>query len=139
LVQDLGHRQFPYLEPGRPKIDENTMLYSGRSQVSKHLRHVLTGSGPGSFHFHNQLFLDDEVGEILANDRAILIVNRERPLLLDLETEFPQPMDKSVLVNFFQVATTMVTVDGVASFTNDIRKLEGAIFHGTPFARSMNE
>jgi hypothetical protein len=55
------------------------------------------------FQLDNQLLLDEQIGEIFAEDSAILVINRQRVLLLNIQALFTQPMRQSILVDFLQM------------------------------------
>jgi hypothetical protein len=90
--------------------------------------------GFGCFQFNDEFFCNEQVGEKLAQERAIFVVNMKRVLLLDRQTLFTETVREPVLIDFFGVAVTVVFVKGEAGFTDDITELvDGIEFHGETF------
>ena len=65
-------------------------------QVVQHLSLVLICNGLTCFQFDNKAVVDHEIGEVLANNNAVFIVNSDRVLLLDAEARFPQTINQCV-------------------------------------------
>lgn len=59
----------------------------------------------------DELILDQQVREVFTNDRAVLVADGERSLLLRFEAELAQTMDQRVIVNLLQMAAAVVAMN----------------------------
>jgi hypothetical protein len=72
------------------------------------------------FELYNQTVFYNYVCEVLTDGRSVFIKDFDGVLLLNVNPGFPQAMCQRILVDFFQVAMPMVTMDGVRSFAHKI-------------------
>ena len=135
-MQSFRHGQLANLEFGRTEVDKGPVFETCRTQVTQRLGDMVVNDGPGRLDLKDQLFFYQDVRNVLADDRAVLIIDRQRFLLLDRYASLAQPMDESILIHLLQVTGTVITMDGVASFPNDVRQLKDAIFHSSPLQNS---
>ena len=105
------------------------MFTAGRAQVAHELRNVFVCDGANGFEFDDQLVFYKQIGEVVAEYRAVFIENRERMLLDDLKTLFAKPMSEAVLVDFLCMAVAMVLMKREAGFADAIAELEDRIFN----------
>ena len=88
----IGHQKLLHVKLGSPEIDEQPRCHTRGSQVAKDLRHMLVGDDADGLQFHNQPFLHQEVRVVVTENGAVLVIDFERMLLLDLKPVFPQPI-----------------------------------------------
>lgn len=84
----------------RAKIDQQTMFKPRRFQIAEDLRLMLRGECLGSLQFNDQRPLHEQVRQIVANQRSILVIHFDRMLLLHVEARLPQPMRQRIFINF---------------------------------------
>jgi hypothetical protein len=72
------------------------------------------------FELYNQHVFYNCVCEVLTDGSSIFIEDFDGVLLLNVNPGLAQAMCQRILVDFFQVAMPMVTMDGVRSFAHKI-------------------
>ena len=95
----LCHQALLYGEFDRAEVDQQTSFDPGRFQISQQLSNVFIGGRLDRLEFHDQAIFDEQVGEILTQDRAVFVVDGEWKLVLDFQTLLPQAIRERVLVN----------------------------------------
>ena len=105
------------------------MGYPRGSKVAKQLGEVVIGQGVGCLDFQDEAAVHDEVGQIFANDRAIVVEDEESSLSFHLQAQSGEPMRHGVFVNLLEVAGSVIGIDGITRFTDEIRKLEDWVLH----------
>lgn len=93
----------------------------------------------------NGLDLDDQdsfhqqVGEVFAEDRSVLIIHLQRMLLLDLQPLLPQPIRESIPIDFLQMTMAMILVDGETCFPHGVTQpIDLLSIHVAPFSIQSN-
>ncbi len=105
------------------------MGYPRGSKVAKQLGEVVIGQGVRCLDFEDEAAVHDEVGQILTNDCAIVVEDKESSLSFHLQAQSGEPMCHGVLVNLLEVAGSVIGIDGITRFTDEIRKLEDWVLH----------
>ncbi len=105
------------------------MGYPRGSKVAKQLGEVVIGQGVRCLDFEDEAAVHDEVGQILTNDCAIVVEDEESSLSFHLQAQSGEPMRHGVLVNLLEVAGSVIGIDGITRFTDEIRKLEDWVLH----------
>ena len=85
-----------------------------RFEVAQDLGRVFVGQGLGGLQFHDQDAFDQQVGHIIANERAILVIDLDRMLRLDLRSGLAQPVDEGVFVHLFEVPVPVIDVNVIS-------------------------
>jgi hypothetical protein len=67
------------------KVDQQPVPQPGRFQVAENLGLVFGRDGFGRLQFHDQPAINQQIGEVIANQGAILIIDFDRILLLDFQ------------------------------------------------------
>ena len=106
------------------KVDEQAVLDAGGFQIADYLRHMLINDGFDGFEFDDEAVFDKEIGKVLADDGSIFVVNRDGMLLFHVEAELPKPVSEGVLINLLQMAVSMVLMDGVSRFADQVTQLK---------------
>ena len=96
------------------------MLQPGGFEVAQNLSLMFGRDGFGCFEFDDQPAINQQIGEVITNQGAILIIDFDRVLLLDFQTGFPQPMCQRILVNLFQVPMPMVGMDVIGGLSYEV-------------------
>lgn len=104
------------------------MFVLAGAKVAEQLGYVFVGQSFDSFQFHNEAIFDEQIGEILAENRAVLIAHRERVLLNDFQASFPQTVGETVLINFFKMPVPVITVERESGFTDEVTQGEDFFF-----------
>ena len=115
-----AHRVFLNLKFVAAKVDEQPVLDLGRLEVAENLRSVLVGQCTARFQFYDQAALDQQVGQILADECAVLVINFEWVLLFDFNASLAQPICQGVFIDFLQVPVPMVHMDGIGVFSHNV-------------------
>ena len=123
----VAHHVLFDLEFVAAKVDEQSVLEPCGFEVAEDLSNMLVGHRPDRFQFDDQSTIDQQVGEVITHDAPIFIVDRHRMLLRHLQPDLPQPMCERVLVNLLQMPVSVIDMNGVGSFTNQITKLFDAL------------
>src|SRR3954471_15041943 len=118
FVRDRGKGVLANLKLWPAEIQEQAMLDPRRPQITKYLSDMFCREGLARLQLDNNNSFDQEVGEIVSNHSAILVVNCQRMLLLHFEAQFPQSMNQRVFVNLLQVAALMVAMNCKCCFAN---------------------
>jgi len=124
----IAERVFFNLENGCSEIDEQAVFAPRRSKIAQELGYMFIDEGFDGFEFDDERVLDEEIGEVFAENRSVFIEDVQRVLLHNLETLFAKTVDESVLVNFFVVAVTMIFLKGKGGFPHLIAKNEDRVF-----------
>ena len=66
--------------------------------------------------------INQQVGEVIPNESAILIEYVYRPLLFDLQPSLSEPMCERILIHFLQVPMAMVYMNLVSDLPHSITK-----------------
>lgn len=100
----LGQNVFPNLELWASKIDEQTVLFLGCSQVSQELSGMLAGESFDRFELHNKLSRNQKIDVQSAEEERIFVKDLELDLLLDRDSCLAESMNETVFVNLFFVS-----------------------------------
>jgi hypothetical protein len=119
---------FLNLENGRAEIDEQPVFEARGSEISEELGDVFVDQGFDGFEFDDQRILNEEIGEVFAENRAVFIEDVESVLLHDIQALFAKAMGESVFVNFLIVAVTMIFLKGKGRLSQLITKNEDWVF-----------
>ena len=94
---------------------------------------MVIGNRANGFEFGNQTLLNQQIRKEFAKFRAVFIENFERVLLFHLQSDFAEPMGEGILVDLFEMAVPMITVDRETGLPHNIAKRVDRIpFHGWP-------
>ena len=104
------------------------MLNAGRAQIAKDLGHVFVRQGLGSLELDDEAVLHEQVGIVIPNQRPILVINFERMLLLDVQTQLPEAVSQRVFIYLFQVAVLVIAVNREPRLSDHITQLHN-VFH----------
>ncbi|MDB6128373.1 MAG: hypothetical protein JWM35_2269 [Verrucomicrobia bacterium] len=104
-------------------------------KISEELGGVLITERTTGFQFHDQGFLDEQVGEIAAKDCTILILDLQGMLLRDGQILGAQTMSEAVFIDLFQVTGTEKLMKFETGFTDEITKTEDIFMHAPFLAR----
>jgi hypothetical protein len=105
--------EFADFEFVRAEVDQEAVLQARGLQLTQNLRFVVVRQGFDRFQIYDEFTLHQQVGKVIANERAILIIDLDGVLLFDCQTRLAEPVGQGVLIDFFQVTVPMVHVDGV--------------------------
>src|SRR5436309_1524987 len=78
------------------------------------------------FQFHDEPVVDEKVGVEIAEERSILVINRERMLLLNRQPLLPQAIHQGILIDFLKVPVAMITMNGKARLANCVAQFKNA-------------
>ena len=106
------------------------MLDFGGFEIAEQLRDMFIGQRARRLKLDNQAILDEQIGVVITNDGAVLVIDLERVLLLHVQAEFAQPMGQGVLIHLLQVAMPVVDVNGVSGFTHDVAEFINGLHVG---------
>ena len=104
------------------EVDEKSVSFVGGTQVAEDLGDMFISDGFAGFQLDDEAVVDEEVGEIMAEDLAVFISHFERLLLFHLETGFAEAMGKTVFIDHFEVAMAQISMQGKASGADLIRQ-----------------
>ena len=76
--------------------------------------------GFGSLEFDYEPAVNQQIGEVIANQGTVLVIDLNRVLLLDLESRFSQPMCQRILIHLFQVSMAMVGMNVIRGLSDEI-------------------
>jgi hypothetical protein len=99
------------LELVRTEIDQHPVLKPSGFEVTKYLSLVIRGQGFGGLKLQDQHTVYQQVRQVIADNRPVLIVHFDRMLLPHVQTLFPQPMRQRVLVDLLQVSMPVISVN----------------------------
>ena len=102
------------------EVDEQSIFDSGGFQITQDLRGVFVRAGSAGFQFNDQSAFDEQVGEILAQQRPVFIINIQWMLSLNVKAGFAQPIRQGVFVDLLQVAMPMIDMNGVSRLPNRV-------------------
>lgn len=74
----------------------------------------------GRFQLNNKSVVHEQIGDVIANEGAVLVVDFEWILLLDVQAQLSQSVRKGILIHLLQVPMFVVAMDGKASFPDHI-------------------
>lgn len=115
----------------RAEVDQQAVLHSRRLEVSKNLSDVFVASRSDGLQLDDQLSLYDQVREVLAERRAVFIQLCQRVLLLNMQASFAKSVCQPVLVDFLQMAVTVVAMKFVSGLPDDVAELHDGL-HDEP-------
>lgn len=92
-------------------------------QIAKNLGRVFFRASLRRFQFNHKLVFDEQVRIVFTNRSSILVEHTNRILLLDLESCFAEPMRQGILIDFLEMAMSVVDMDIVAGLASDIAEL----------------
>jgi hypothetical protein len=104
------------------------MLDAGRLQIAEQLGNMLVEHSSDSLEFQNKSAFHQRVSHQVAEQGAILIIDLDGHLLLDLQTKLSQTVHQGILIDLLDVALAMIAMDGKSSFTNDVTQLKCWMF-----------
>lgn len=75
------------------------------------------------FQFNDKRIFDVEVGKVFSENSSVFILDCEWILLLHLQSLFSESVGQGFFINFLEMATTMVFVNGKAGFPDSVAQL----------------
>lgn len=115
------------------------MLYSGRLQIAEYLRLVFRRQRPGGFKLNDQLVVDQQVRQVVAEGRAVFIQNLNSMLLLHIQSELPQPVREGVFVDLFEMSVCMIDVNIVGCLPDLITQFGNGFHAAIKFRSGFND
>lgn len=89
------------------------MLDVGGFQVTEDLSLVFRRQRPGCFQLNDELSINQEVGQVFAQQRAVFVRHLDAVLLLHVQAPLPQAMRQGVFIDFFEMTMRMVNMNVV--------------------------
>jgi len=103
-----GEHQLADLQPRRSEIDQQGMLPPRRPQIAEDLGEMFGHEALHRLDLDDEHILDEDIREILSERRPIPVADPQR-ILGDGGGSLPlQPVQKAVLLDFFEVAVAEV-------------------------------
>ena len=102
------------------------MLDARCAKVAQQLSHVFV-SAFGGLQFNDKHALKKQIRQVFAYYGAVLIINGQRVLLPDMQSDLPQPMSQCILIDLLEMAVAMVLVDRKASLPDRVAQLHYVI------------
>src|SRR5262249_31652743 len=102
------------------EVDEEAVFDPAGAQVAEQLRHVVVVQGFARLQLHDQATLHEQVGEILAEHGAVLIVDQQLVLRLDVQPSLAQAVSQPVLVHLLKVPVPQIPVQREARLTDQV-------------------
>lgn len=93
---------------------------------------MFVGDCANRLQLDQQPIINQQVCMVFAQHGIVLIIYRERVLLLDVQPQFSKPMSKRVLIHLLQMAMPMVNMNGIGSLTNHVTQFINS-FHSLTF------
>lgn len=115
------------------------MLYSGRLKIAEYLCLVFRRQRPGGFKLNDQLVVDQQVCQVVAEGRAVFIHNLDAMLLLYLQSEFPQSVREGIFVDLFEVTVRVIDVNIVRRLPDLIAQFDDGIHAAIKFRGGFND
>ena len=122
------HGQLTDLQFWRTEVHQQPVLQSGGSEIAEQLRDVCSGDDPARFDLNDENSLDQQVGEVVAEQHTVLIPDWYRSLGDHVETCRLQPVGQSSLVDFLQMSVGVVAVQLVGGEADMIAQLEDSLW-----------
>lgn len=94
------------------------MLNPAPSQITQKLSHMLVGQHLARFQFNNQFTFDNQISNVITEDRAVLIQNLQTVLLFYPHPGLPEAVCQTVFVHFFEMPMSKETMKSERSFAN---------------------
>src|SRR3954447_26989446 len=104
------------VEFGSAKVDEKAGFDARGGEIADDLRNVFVRDAATRFEFDNQTAFDEQVRKVRAEYESILVANSQRMLLKYVQPQLLQAMGEGILIDFFQMATPQVAMNGEARF-----------------------
>ena len=105
--------EFADFEFVRAEVDQEAVLQARGLQLTQNLRFVVVRQGFDRFQIYDEFTLHQQVGKVIANERAILIIDLDGMLLFDIQARLAETVCQGVLVHLFQMPVPMVNVNVV--------------------------
>jgi hypothetical protein len=138
-LQTGGPGKFANLEFERPEVDKEAVLDSGRLQIAEYLRLVFRRQRPGGFKLNDQLIVDQQVRQVVAEGCAVFIQNLNSMLLLHVQSELPQSMRKAVFVDLFEMTVCVIDVNIVGCLPDLITQFGNGFHTAIKFRGGFND
>ena len=91
------------------------MFQAGGFEITQDLSLVFVDQGFRGLQFHYQFALHQQVGQVVADERAIFVIDLDRMLLFDVEPRLAQPVRQGVFIHLLQVPVPVIDVDGIGN------------------------
>lgn len=110
-IRRIRSRKFPDLKLVGAEVDQDAMFKPCGFQVTQDLRFVLRGQCFGSLQLHDENSANQQVGDVIPDQRSVLVENLDRVLLLDVQPGYPQAVRQSILINFLEMTVSVKNMD----------------------------
>ncbi len=120
--------EFADFDLGGAEVDQHGVFSAGGAEVAEDLGGVVVVEGAAGFEFDDEIVVYDEVGEELAEEAAVLVVDVDGDLLVDLLTKFSKAVAEGVFVYLFVVSVAEETVGVEGGLADDVGELSGVLF-----------
>jgi len=127
FVTDPGQREFTDFVFRRAKVHEQAVFDAGGTEVAQELSNVFVGKRLHRLQFHDQAVVHEQIGEVFADESAILIVNGQRVLLLHVQAQFAEPVGQGVFIDLFQVAMFVIAVNRERGFPHGVTEFHDVL------------
>src|ERR1039458_4671556 len=94
----------------RAEVDQQPVLQPRRLQIAEDLRLMLRRQGLRRLQFDDQNPLDQQVRQIIPDQRAVLVIHLDRTLLPYLQSRLSQSVCQRVFIDFLQVSVPVINV-----------------------------
>jgi hypothetical protein len=116
LAEDI----FVKLDAWGTEVNEHAVFESRGSQVAQDLSGVFVNQGADGLELNNELRIDEQISQELAQETSVLVVNVDRNLLVDREALFAQAVAEGVFVDFLIMSMTEEGMSFERRLTNDV-------------------
>jgi hypothetical protein len=117
-----GQNKFADLELAGPEVDQQSVLDARRPQIAKYLSNVFIQERLARLDFNDEAFLDEQIGEVVPQDRSVFVADFQRVLSHDAQTEIAESVPQAVLIHLFQVSTPEKAMKGKARLADEVAK-----------------
>jgi len=83
----------------------------GMPLVAKNLRLVLRGERLRRLQFDNQAVRNEEVRQVISDQRAVLVIHFDGMLWLHVQARLAEPVGRRVFIDFLQVPLGVIDVN----------------------------
>ena len=115
------------LEFGGAEVDEESVVQAKGVEIVDGLCQVGGGKSGDGFEF-DEYAVDNHIGHIFAEDKAVFVVDGNGDLGLDGEAGLFQPVGQSGFVNIFEKSGSEVGMEVKCGLADDIAELFGLFF-----------
>jgi hypothetical protein len=86
-------------KPRAAEVDEQTVLETGGSEIPEDLGDVFVSELTDGFDLDDEPLVHQEIGEVLPEESAVLVIDIERVLLPNFEAKLPESMRQGVFID----------------------------------------